>query len=269
MTEEQIRRLTAPMSWMLFIASGLVFTVGVQLFVLSEYTEHYFAWTVRSPLTAAFLGANYWAAFMLEFMSSRETQWDRARMAVPGVFIFTLLTLLPTVIGLPYYHLNQFAFVWVAVYVIVPFVLGGLWFLQAKSPGVDGPRVAPLHPAMRGTLLVQGLSLLGMIVATVVSGGDWWPFPGETLYILVWLLAVSVVFLQAVYENCHLRLRATYAGTSCFGLFHLIAIARYPEFLEFSGPAAWIYVAFSAWLLATGLTGSGLAWQALQAETDS
>jgi len=266
MSEEQIKPLNRGMSWMLFIASGLVFTVGIQLFVLSEYTEHYFAWTVRSPLTAAFLGANYWAAFLLEYLSSREEQWDRARMAIPGVFVFTLLTILPTLIGLPYYHLNQFAFVWVAVYLIVPWVLGTLWFMQWRSPGVDGPRVAPLHPLMRGTLLIQGLSFLGMIGATIFSGGDWWPFPGESLYILVWLLAVAVVFLQAVYENCHLRLRSAYAGITCFGVFHLIAIARYSEFLDFDGTSAWVYVAFSAWLMVTGSVGSGLAWRAKQAE---
>jgi hypothetical protein len=42
---------------LLAIASVLVAVAGFQLFVLSEHTDRYFAWTIE-PLSAAMLGAS-------------------------------------------------------------------------------------------------------------------------------------------------------------------------------------------------------------------
>jgi uncharacterized integral membrane protein len=51
------------------VALPLLFIAGVQLFILSEQTEFYFAWTISLPLTAAFLGAGYWAAMGVAYMN--------------------------------------------------------------------------------------------------------------------------------------------------------------------------------------------------------
>ena len=69
--ESCIRPLSVGMRWMLLLASGLVFVVGIQLFLLSEQTERYFAWTINPPMTAAFLGGAYWSSFLLELMAAR------------------------------------------------------------------------------------------------------------------------------------------------------------------------------------------------------
>jgi len=49
-----------------FVLFGLVlpllFIAAIQLFVLSEQTETYFAWTFAAPISAAFMGAGYWSA---------------------------------------------------------------------------------------------------------------------------------------------------------------------------------------------------------------
>ena len=79
-----VRELSLGMRGLLVAASVLVFLAGFQLFILTEQTEHYFAWTIQPPLTAAFLGAGYWSSFLLEFLASRERIWARARVAVPA-----------------------------------------------------------------------------------------------------------------------------------------------------------------------------------------
>jgi hypothetical protein len=43
----------------------LVFLAGVQLFILSEQTDRYFAWTIVPPLTAALLGG-IWIEIILD-----------------------------------------------------------------------------------------------------------------------------------------------------------------------------------------------------------
>ena len=53
------RETTASVRRFFYAAAVLVFAAGLTLFAGSGHTASYFAWTVSSPLTAAFLGANY------------------------------------------------------------------------------------------------------------------------------------------------------------------------------------------------------------------
>ncbi|MBA3629040.1 MAG: hypothetical protein H0W55_05095 [Actinobacteria bacterium] len=55
--ESGLKMLTSGMRKLLWIAGFLVFLAGMQLFVFTERTEIWFAWTIDVPLTAAFLGA--------------------------------------------------------------------------------------------------------------------------------------------------------------------------------------------------------------------
>ena len=137
--------LSVGMRRMLLVASALVFIVGIQLFVLSEQTDRYFAWTVAPPLTAAFLGAAFWAAGILELLAARQRVWASARIAVPAVLLFTTLTLLATLLHLDRFHLDTASgWVWLAVYAAVPPVMLALFVRQLRVPGGDPPRRAPL-----------------------------------------------------------------------------------------------------------------------------
>src|SRR5689334_4687788 len=90
---------------MLWVAALLVFTIGIPLFLLSGQTERYFAWTIQSPLTAAFLGAAYWSSGVLEFAAARDRSWANVRSSVTPVLVFTVLTLMVTVVHLDRFHL--------------------------------------------------------------------------------------------------------------------------------------------------------------------
>src|SRR5437762_3232381 len=90
---------------MLLVAALLVFTIAIPLFVLSRQTERYFAWTIQSPLTAAFLGAAYWSSGVLELGAARERWWANARSSVLPMLIFTALTTIVTLIHLDRFHL--------------------------------------------------------------------------------------------------------------------------------------------------------------------
>src|SRR4051794_16705447 len=146
-----VKPVVPSMRIMLYIAGGLVFAAGFQLFVLTEMTDRYFAWTVRPPLTAAVLGAAYWSSCVLEFVAARERTWARARAAVPAVLVFTALTFLVTLIHRDRFHLGApsgpltiFAtWVWIAIYAIVPLAMAVLLVVQFRTPGGDEARVAP------------------------------------------------------------------------------------------------------------------------------
>ena len=57
----------------------LLFIAGIQLFILSEQTETYFAWTFAAPVSAAFLGAGYWSAMFHAHAGARAKAWAYVR----------------------------------------------------------------------------------------------------------------------------------------------------------------------------------------------
>ena len=91
------------MRWVFGVGSVLVTAAGVQLFVLTDHTTRYFAWTISSGLSAAFLGAFYFTALVLASGSARQAEWARARVGVFGVWLFVTLTLVATLL-----HLDKF-----------------------------------------------------------------------------------------------------------------------------------------------------------------
>src|SRR5262249_5285080 len=126
-----IRPLVPGMRWLLYTAAVLVLLAGFQLFVLTGRTGKVFAWTIAHPLGAAFLCGSYWARVSIEALAGRQAVWANARIAVPTVFVFTVLTLAATLMHLNQFHLgSQFAvgtrivtWAWLAVYVLVPVLM--------------------------------------------------------------------------------------------------------------------------------------------------
>ena len=70
------------MRWTLLITSALPFLAGLSLFVGTDMTDDWSAWTIESAITAAAIGAAYWGAFFIKFLSGLERIWARARVAV-------------------------------------------------------------------------------------------------------------------------------------------------------------------------------------------
>jgi hypothetical protein len=126
-----VRPLAPAMRWLLLVAAVLVFLAGFQLFVLTERTGTYFAWTIANPLAAAFLGASYWASLSIEAVAGRQAAWGHAHIAVPAVLVFTVLTLVATLLHLDKFHFGSsfaigtqiFTWAWIAIYVLVPLLM--------------------------------------------------------------------------------------------------------------------------------------------------
>src|SRR2546428_8062304 len=175
MTEREpapvVRPVIAPMRWLLYAASTLVFLAGLQVTVFTEQTNTYFAWTMSPPLTAAFLGAAYWAAVPVELIAARQKIWARARVAVPAIWLFTTLTLVATLLHFGKFHFSSAiasaqgaAWFWLAIYAGVPVVMLLIGWLQIHVPGDDPPRGSPAPTWMRPLVPAQGAGMLAFAV---------------------------------------------------------------------------------------------------------
>jgi hypothetical protein len=261
-----VRQLQPGMRTLLLVAAVLVFLAGVQLFVFTERTDRYFAWTIQPPLTAAFLGAAYWSSVAFELLASRAKAWADARIAVPAVFVFTTLTLIATLV-----HRDKFHFVasfeastravtwaWLAVYTVVPILMVVLWVRQARAPGGDPPRDHPLPVWLTALVCTQAVVLLAlgawMFVAPTSAAEVWaWPLTELTgRAIAAWLLGLGVAAAHAVWERDAVRLRPAAVAYLGFGILETWALARYRDTVDWSSPEGLALAVFVASTLVTG-----------------
>ena len=273
-------QLTRPaMRRVLFTAASLVFVALVQLFVLTEHTDKFFAWTIAPPknlyLTAAFLGASYTASFFLEFLAAREHVWARARVAVAPVFWFTVLSLVATLIHRGLFHLGPplsatsvppvtrfFGWFWLIIYSVVPIWMGVQWLAQRREPGGDPPREAPLPRWLQLALGAQGtvMALLGVALFVWPSVAPMaWPWlltPLTARAIGAWLIGFALAAYGGLKENDFARSRPAVAAYAALGVFQLVAVARYAGDLDWASAGVWAYIAF---LVSVAAVGGGSA----------
>ena len=254
------------MRWLLYAASALVFLAGFQLTVFTDQTATYFAWTIARPLTGAFLGASYWAAVPVEVIAARQSTWASARVAVPAIWLFTTLTLATTLLHFDQFHFSSpiasaqgAAWFWLAIYAGVPVAMLIVWMIQLRAPGGDPPRGPPAPRWMRIAVLTQGVGMLGVGLGLFLGPDivkQVWPWgltPLTARAIGAWLIGIGFAALHASRENDFLRIRPLAGGYIAFAILQFIAIARYSADVNWSAPAAWVYLTFLGSILPVGL----------------
>lgn len=263
-----IKQLIRGMRIMLLIASLLVFSVGISLYILTEQTDRYFAWTIQSALTAAFLGAAYWSSCILEFTAAREQHWANARLAVPAVIVFTALTLGVTLVHIDRFHFNApelmtrvGTWFWLAVYAMVPIILLILLVIQLRTPGGDPARLQPIPGSMRIGQGLIGLSmlLLGMVMlilpAIIIPIWPWTLTPLTARAIGAWLLGLGIAATHCVYECDMRRGRGVFLSSTVFFALQMIALLRYPDQFDWGSPAGMLYVIVLMFIGIIGILG--------------
>ncbi len=260
-------RRTLPALRLLFtIAIVLAATAGISLYFLTEATDRAFAWTIASPLTAAFLGALYLGDIPLLLAVRREGVWAYARAAAWGVLVFTGISLVATLLHLDKFHLFQgpatarlAAWFWMAVYVSLPLLSAWLIRRQGRLPGTDPAVASPLPGWRRGLLgalaaaaLVLGLGLL------ILPGQTPWPWvltPLTSRAISARVLAfAAVAFLGA--RSGDARAEAAGQGSLALrGALALVAVWRYGQELDGGGLGRPLFIALCALAVVLGAAG--------------
>ena len=152
------------------ISAILALIAGILLFIGAQETDRFFSWTIEVPLTAAFLGAAYWAAFVLLGWAARQRDWAMARPAVPPVFVIALLLLVATLVHLDLFDLDSiFGWFWLTVYAAVVPLLAFLVARQVRAAGRVPPGTRPLRGWLRAVLLAQAIAMLGVGVALFIA----------------------------------------------------------------------------------------------------
>src|SRR6266568_9690403 len=144
--EGRARPALVPLRALFLVASGLVVLAAIQLFVLTDRTDHFFAWTIRPPISAAADGAFYLAAVLVLVPATGAREWPRVRSLAFTVLVVSTGKLAATVIHASRFHFHSpdatarvAAWGWLAVYAVVPPVLFALIVAQLRLRGTDPP----------------------------------------------------------------------------------------------------------------------------------
>jgi hypothetical protein len=254
-----------PLLWVFLVTT---FIGMVQLYIRYDSPEIAFAWTIEPPISAAFFGAGYASGFLLTALALREDRWAGARIAVVTVLVFACLTLVVTLVHVDRFHLdsgglvaNAAAWLWLAVYVVVP-AMGVVLYLALSVDEEDPPVRRPMGRAMRAALAVVGAAMLVVGLALLLDPtwvANEWPWqltPLTGRAIAAWLVALGVAAFLAIRERGIDRLRSAYLTFAVFGVLLAIALARYSDQVTWDGAGTWIYLAWLAGLVVIGLAGT-------------
>jgi hypothetical protein len=233
-----------------------------QLLVVGDFTDRYFAWTISVRPTSAFLGAAYAAGFVLALFALRRDRWREVRVALVTVTVFTVLTLVPTLIHLHTFHLMDggaiarlAAWVWLTIYLVIPIACLGVVTQQLQQPAGDA-RVGRSMPRWLTSLLaVQGGTLF-LVGAVMFLGGakvhhlpegamGFWPWrltPLSAQVIGAWLVALAVAAALAIWERDLNRLLVPAATYTAFGVFQLLVALRSGTQVRPDYQWGWVYV---------------------------
>jgi hypothetical protein len=153
---------------------------GIFLYLLPGLAEAHYAWAIKPPISAAFLGAGYVAGTVATALVVFATRsWRSLRILPLALVVLSVGLLAATIV-----HADRFrwdyplTWVWTVVYAGVPFVVAVLWYRQERR----APRAPAAHPGLR-TLRVAS-AVIGVIVgagavalyAAPETVGELWPW---------------------------------------------------------------------------------------------
>jgi hypothetical protein len=245
--------------------AGLALIAGLLLFAGASDTEDWFSWTIEPPLSAAALGAFYWAAFVLLATGARATGWAAVRPIALPVLVIAIVLLVVTLVHLDRFDMDSlFGVFWLCAYVAAPPLLlfGIAAQLRAEQGGGADTGGRTLPGALRALIALEAavmLAVSALLLLAPDTATDLWPWaltPLTSRALGAFTLGVALVGLIVARENRLFPFGGVALAYVALGALQLLALALHAGDLGDDGAANAAYIAFCAAILATGAYGS-------------
>src|SRR3954447_13531890 len=183
-TRGRVLGLTRFGVWVLFVLAA---ANGLWLYLVPARAEFDYAWSIKPPVNAAFIGAGFLAGTVATVLVLwKATRWRSFSLLPPALWVLATSLFAATVI-----HHDRFKFdyaptwVWTFVYGFVPLAIPILVYRQQREREPLGPRVLDLQRILNA---VFGAAILIGAIALYAS-----PSLGEH-----WLWALTPLLSRAV-----------------------------------------------------------------------
>jgi hypothetical protein len=235
--------LTRAGIWILLVLAA---ANGLFLYVLPGLADSEYAWSIRPPVNAAFIGAGFLAGTLATgLVLATATRWRTFSTLPPALWGLASTLLAATII-----HHDRFkweyppTWVWALVYAAVPLAVP---FLVARQRRVAEAQPAA-DPALRGLRVLSAIVGVPLVIGAAalfvapVELGQHWPWP------LTPLLARAVAAWYALFGtmlvSCAIALRRpaeaiiAYATLAAWSALLLALPLMHPD--DVSGGGLWI-----------------------------
>ena len=247
--------------WVLFALAALN---GLFLYFAPGRADTDYAWSIKPPVNAAFIGAGFLAGTLATALVLRyATRWRTFSTLPVALWVLASTLLAATII-----HHDRFKFgypptwVWTIVYAGVPFAVPYLVLRQRRDAEPEPPADPALTP-LRGLSAIAGAALLigaiALFAAPVGLGKHWlWPLtPLLGRAVAAWYALFGTMLVSCAYG---LRRRSEalipYATLACWCVLLLLLPAFNGN--DISGGAPWYALMIA--LLALAASGLATAW---------
>jgi hypothetical protein len=261
----QFRPVGSGIRAFLWVAAPLAFLGGMQVTLLSEHTEQYWAWTIALPISAIFIGASFGATAVLFAWGLRQREWIRVRAVVSGGPFVTVGLLVATLRHVDEFH-GAVGVIWVEAYVFAVPAFFAAAVHQLSIPGRDRPVEERLPAWLRATLGLQAILMLVwgvLLFAQPSHAGDSWAWPLAPLAaeaIAAWLLGIGG-------SAAYISLRGDRADMPGAALSYIVLGGIWIGGAIFAGDAfhtdaaTLAYIVFSVSVVAVGAAGAILSYR--------
>ncbi len=276
--EEQVPAggVLAGTKWLLSAFAVLTVLAVGQLLLLADVADRYWAWTIHTEQSAAFVGAGYAAGLVLSLLALRMKRWSQIRIPIVTVTAFTVLTTVSTFVHMHRLHLETggpiarlSAWIWLAVYLVVPLWCVVVIARQEYARGPAEPVIRPMPGWLRRVLGVEGVVLFAAGVLLFLGGvsvhhhdatemTSFWPWsltPMSAMVIGAWLVAFALAAWMAIRQRDLAQLLVPSATYTAFGVFELVAVIWHWPQVSSKDPWTWVYVSVLVAITITGAYG--------------
>jgi hypothetical protein len=234
--------------WVLLV---LATANGLFLYLLPGLADRYYAWSIKPPVNAAFIGAGFLAGTLATgLMLATATRWRSFSTLPPALWVLASMLLAATII-----HQDRFrwdyppTWVWALVYACVP-VAVPLVVVRQRRVGESEPAADPalrtlgVLSAILGALLVVGAAALFIAPAELA---EHWPWPLTPL--LCRVVAAWYALFGTMLLSCAFALRRPaeaiipYATLAAWSVLLLAMPLQHHD--NVSGGGLWIALMFA------------------------
>lgn len=156
--------------WISVVIVPFLLLAFVVLYFFPGESGQRFAWEIKPPMTAVFMGAGYLGGATLFLHAVFDHRWHRVAAGYLPVTAFTVSMLLATVLHWDRFIHGHLAFtLWLGLYVLTPFLVPWMWFNNRPTdPGTPESADASVPPFARLSLKLLGVFLLLFAVTSFV-----------------------------------------------------------------------------------------------------
>ena len=247
------------------VVVGILFTAWFALYLHPGETDHRFAWTISSRMTAMLMGAGYGSAILFYGRVLLGRRWHRVALGFIPTAVFTWLLLAATLLHWDKFRHGSVPFMlWVWIYAITPVLVPAVWLLnRPRDPGTPEPADAVLARPTRAVLVAAGILLLAVAAAmflrpTALISAWPWPLTPLTARAVAGFIALPGVAWLAIAADGRWSAGRVAVQTVALGVILMIgAVTRAWSEFDHSNVLSYLYVA--------GLAGTLVGLAALYA----